>query len=765
MTPALTLLAAPCPPAAGPTHANLKVWLGPVALVALDAHALPSRTEVERQRWQAVLQTAPDPILLVHAATLLIHDANDVARALLGLRLPALLSEVLDEAGAARADRASPHPVQARLGDGGWTAVVVSRRSLVFGGTEWVVVTLHDPAAHRQADARLALQSLRHGLLARFGQLALEGPPPAELMAEAIELLQLGLKAELCRLLEATADDRVLHYVAGAGWDAAWIADGRFDAVAETEDRFSLGARESIRVDDFLVDRRFCSSPILAAHGVRSAVEALICGAGGSYGVLGAYAREPGRFDATSADFVKTIANTLAAALERRQAEERLLRLAQFDALTGLPNRHLYLDRLAQSLIDAEREKRSVAVLFVDLDRFKDVNDTLGHDIGDQVLCLMAERLRAAVRPGDTVGRLGGDEFTVTLAHLARVDDVAAVTRKIVALLAEPCKVGGHSVHLSASIGVGLYPIDGREADTLLKNADTAMYRAKEAGRNGYEFFLPQMNERALVRMGIESDLRRALERNEYRLHYQPKVDLLSGTISGMEALLRWAPAGRSLVSPVDFIPVLEDTGLIVAVGEWVVSTVCAQLRQWQAEGVPLRPVAVNLSARQFRQRDLDQVIGGILAASGIDPRLLELELTESTLMSDSQAAVQALRNMKALGIRLSVDDFGTGYSSLSYLKRFPLDALKIDRAFIRDVTTDAEDATIAKAIINLAHSLRLKVIAEGVETAEQLDFLRAHACDEIQGYYFSRPLSAEDMTAALRGGKRLPALLSLPNG
>ena len=310
-----------------------------------------------------------------------------------------------------------------------------------------------------------------------------------------------------------------------------------------------------------------------------------------------------------------------------------------------------------------------------------------------------------------------------------------------------------------------MYPIDGREADTLLKNADTAMYRAKEAGRNGYEFFLPEMNERAVVRMSLESDLRRALERNEYRLHYQPKVDLLSGTISGMEALLRWAPAGRSLVSPVDFIPVLEDTGLIVAVGEWVVSTVCAQLRQWQADGVPLRPVAVNVSARQFRQCDLDQVIGGILAASGIDPRLLELELTESTLMSDSEAAVQALRNMKALGIRLSVDDFGTGYSSLSYLKRFPLDALKIDRTFIRDVTTDAEDATIAKAVINLAHSLRLKVIAEGVETAEQLDFLRAHACDEIQGYYFSRPLSAEDMTAALRGDKRLPAVLLLPDG
>jgi len=360
------------------------------------------------------------------------------------------------------------------------------------------------------------------------------------------------------------------------------------------------------------------------------------------------------------------------------------------------------------------------------------------------------------VRSGDTVGRLGGDEFTVTLAHLARDDDAGKVARKIVNALAESFELGGHKLYVSASVGISVYPVDGREPDTLLKNADTAMYRAKESGRSTYQFYLPQMNERAVARMRIEADLRGALRRNEFLLYYQPKVDLASGEISGVEALLRWRPPGRDLVLPDQFISILEDTGLIVPIGEWVVTTVCAQIRRWQAEGVRPRPVAVNLSARQFRQTDLDEVIGGILSANAVDPALLELELTESTLMSDSEAAVQALRSMKGRGIRLALDDFGTGYSSLGYLKRFPLDALKIDRTFIRDVTSDPDDATIVLAIINLARSLKLKVVAEGVETEEQLTFLRAHGCDELQGYYLAQPLPVEQITCALRENRRL---------
>lgn len=624
-------------------------------------------------------------------------------------------------------------------------------------GDAWLIVqVVRDVTASKGIQRALQRQAVQHGLLARFGQFALENPPLHDLMGQSVDILRQGLGVELCRVLEAGPDDRILNQVAASGWTDRWMFEPVFDAVAETEDHFILGARESIVVIDFETELRIKPSPVLVEHGVRSAVEALICGAGGSYGVIGAYSTDRGRFGAESAHFVQSISNTLAAAIERKHSEDRLAYMAQFDALTGLPNRSMYLDRLGHTLIEAERDHLPVGVLFVDIDRFKNVNDTLGHGVGDQLLVEIAERLRCAVRPGDTVGRLGGDEFAIALAHLARVDDATLVAQKVVTSLAAPFQLGSHEVYVSASIGIGLYPIDGHEADELLRNADTAMYRAKESGRNAYQFYMPQMNERALARMLLESQLRGALDRREYLLHYQPKVNLSTGEISGMEALIRWQPAGRSLVPPDQFIPILEDTGLIIQVGEWVLATVCAQIRTWQSEGITARPVAVNLSARQFRQKNLAAELGSIIEASGVDPGLIELELTESSLMSDSEAAVQALMEIKTRGIRLSVDDFGTGYSSLAYLKRFPLDSLKIDRAFIRDVTTDVDDATIALTIINLARSLKLKVIAEGVETQEQLEFLRIHGCDEMQGYYFSRPLPVEQITAALHEGRRL---------
>ena len=395
-------------------------------------------------------------------------------------------------------------------------------------------------------------------------------------------------------------------------------------------------------------------------------------------------------------------------------------------------------------------------MLFIDLDRFKLVNDTLGHGIGDQLLIQVARRLQECVRGGDAIGRLGGDEFACVLSTLARPGDAALVAQKIVDALSQPFQLEGQEVYVSASVGIGIYPDDGADADTLLRSADTAMYRAKEQGRNAYQFYLPQMNAQAAERLQMQTQLRGALERGEFVLHYQPKVDLGSGAISGFEALLRWQHPLRGLVPPLQFISVLEETGLIIPVGEWVVRTVCEQLLRWQAEGVTPRPVAINLSARQFQQRHLDATIAAIVADTGVDAGLLEFELTESLLMSDAREAARILNNMRASGVRLSIDDFGTGYSSLAYLKRFPLDALKIDRAFIRDVTTDADDASIALAIINLAHSLKLKVVAEGVETAAQLEFLRARGCDEVQGFYFARPLVAADCTRALRDGRRL---------
>ena len=727
------------------------------------------------QQLRAAVEVTADAIFLIDAARMALVDVNAAACELSGYSRAELLAiapetlfsntresleaswRALAEGDESGANVESSH----RRADGVSLSVLIRRRAVRINDAWLIIKVVRDITARRRAERALQLQVMQQGLLARFGQLALENPPLPELMSQAIEIVQQGLSAEFSRLLEAGSDDMVLRHVAGRGWAERWLRDPCFDAVAETEDRFVLGARESIVISDFDAETRQLRSAILSAHDVRSAVEVLICGPGGAYGVIGAYSRSTGYFGVEAANFVQGVSNTLAAAIERKHTEDRLARMAQFDALTDLPNRSMYLDRLGHTLVEAERDKRPVGVLFVDIDRFKNVNDSFGHSVGDLLLVEIASRLQACVRPGDTVGRLGGDEFAVALAHLAHAEDAGAVAQKIVKAVARPYALGSQEVYVSASIGIGLFPNDGLEPDTLLRNADIAMYRAKESGRNAYQFYLPAMNERALGRMRLESELRGAVDRDEFILHYQPKVNLRTGRISGLEALLRWQPAGRALVPPGDFVPLLEDTGLIVPIGEWVIAKVCGQIRSWQADGLVPPPVAVNLSARQFRQDDLVASIAAILNYSGIDPELLELELTESSLMSNSEAAVLALRQIKALGVRLSLDDFGTGYSSLAYLKRFPLDALKIDREFIRDVGTGSDDGTIALAIINLARSLRLRVIAEGVESEAQLAFLRVNGCDEIQGYYFSRPLPVDAIGSVLRDGLRLalPAL------
>jgi diguanylate cyclase (GGDEF)-like protein/PAS domain S-box-containing protein len=443
---------------------------------------------------------------------------------------------------------------------------------------------------------------------------------------------------------------------------------------------------------------------------------------------------------------------------ERTEAEQRLAYLAQFDPLTGLPNRDLFQDRLEQTLAQARRNRWLVGVLLVNLDRFKNVNDTLGLGAGDRLLIQAAQRLGETVRSGDTVARFAADEFAVALSNLARADDASLVAHKVLDALGQPFDLDGHPVYVSASVGIAVFPEDGASGDVLLKNADAAKHRVKEQGRNGFQFYLPEMNERAAQRLQLETALRGALDRDEYLLHYQPKVSLSTGAISGFEALLRWQQPDRRLVSPARFIPVLEDTGLIVPVGDWVTSSACKQIKAWQTQGLGSRSVAVNLSARQFQQPDLDAVVARLFEETGVDPRLLELELTESLLMRDAEETVRVLKNLKSYGVRIAVDDFGTGYSSLAYLKRFPLDALKIDRAFVRDVNTDPDDAAIAIAVINLAHSLKLKVIAEGVETHAQLRFLREHGCDEIQGYVFEKPMPADECARLLTEDRRLSA-------
>ena len=616
--------------------------------------------------------------------------------------------------------------------------------------------TITDITAQILAAESAASQTARQNLITAFGQFALQNPEFEELITEADRTIEKGLRPQYSRYLSLEADQQTLHYRAGSGWHSAWAEQMNYDAVIETEDRFSIGARETILIDDYRAETRYHPSPIIQDHGIRSAVEVLVWGLNGPYGLLGAYSRTAGAFGRESVDFLLGIKNTLAAAIDRRCAEDRLAYLAQFDALTGLPNRNLYLDRLRQTLRHTDRDKRSVGVVFVDVDRFKSVNDKLGHSGGDEVLTQVAVRLQDCVRPDDTVARLSGDEFALVLDHLAKPEDASLVADRVITSLARPFRAHGHEVYVSASLGISIAPADGSDPATLLKNADMAMYRAKQAGRNTYRFFLPEMNARAAERLQTETELRGALERREFVLHYQPKVAISTGLISGFEALLRWNHPKRGLVGPTEFISVLEDTGLINEVGEWVVTQVCDQIRTWQAAGLEVRPIAVNLSARQFNQNDLDASIRRILDETKIDPGLLEFELTESLLMSDSEDAVRILDNMRKCGIRLSVDDFGTGYSSLAYLKRFPLDSLKIDRTFIRHITADSGDARIAEAIISLAHSLKLKVVAEGVETEAQLAFLREHACDEMQGYLFARPMPAEECARAIRDGWRL---------
>jgi diguanylate cyclase (GGDEF)-like protein/PAS domain S-box-containing protein len=431
----------------------------------------------------------------------------------------------------------------------------------------------------------------------------------------------------------------------------------------------------------------------------------------------------------------------------------KISELAQHDVLTGLPNRAYLNDRISQAITNAHRHGSKFAVLFLDLDNFKHINDSLGHPIGDTLLQSVARRLVSCVRDSDTVSRQGGDEFVVLLSEVAHAKNAAPCAQKLLTMLKAPNFVGHHSLEVSASIGISIYPEDGQDPETLIKTADTAMYQAKKNGRNNYKFFEEEMNIRAVERQSIEEDLRGALERQEFVLQYQPKINLRTGAITGAEALIRWLHPHRGMVSPLMFVPVAEDSGLILPIGMWVRREACQQARAWQDAGFPPLPVAVNISVVEFRDQNFLASVRAILKETRLEPCRLELELTESVLMQHVDTSTSVLQQLKAMGVRLAVDDFGTGYSSLSYLRRFPIDALKIDRSFVHEITSNPDDATIVRAVISMGRSLNHCVIAEGVETREQCTFLQDQQCDQGQGYYFSRPVFPAQFAKLLETG------------
>ena len=433
---------------------------------------------------------------------------------------------------------------------------------------------------------------------------------------------------------------------------------------------------------------------------------------------------------------------------------------AEHDLLTGLPNRRLLHDRVSQSIALARRDMKQVAVLYLDLDGFKHINDSLGHPIGDQVLQSVAKRLVDCVRGTDTVSRQGGDEFIILLSEVRQPEDAAVMAHRMLTVVAQAHSVDQRHLHVTTSIGISVFPEDGQDADALIKNADTAMYQAKENGRQSYQFFKPAMYTRAVERHSVEEGLRRALERHEFALHYQPIIDLATGELTGAEALLRWAHPTRGLLLPAQFIPIAEDCGLIVPIGKWVLHQACEQARAWAKAGLPATTMAVNVSAMEFADENFLNGLFSVLSATGIEPRLLQLELTESVLMKRAEASAGVLQYLREWGVKVAIDDFGTGYSSLSYLRRFTVDALKIDQSFVHQISTGGRDAAIVTAVISLARNLDLTVVAEGVETREEFDFLLAHDCDEAQGYYFGRPMPPREFSRLLEDGMKLATIM-----
>ncbi|RUV68543.1 EAL domain-containing protein, partial [Mesorhizobium sp. M5C.F.Cr.IN.023.01.1.1] len=615
----------------------------------------------------------------------------------------------------------------------------------IFG----LVGIARDITARKQADV------LRDGQ-AHILEMIATSAPLEDVLDRLMRLVESQLTGIFGSVLLLDKDGGHLHH--GAAPSLSKDYTSAIDGVATGPKVGSCGTaahrREPVIVADIMQDPLWEDyRELAAAHGYRSCWSTPILSHQGA--VLGVFAmysmtvREPTDAETRLIDFTTRIAGI---AIERKLAEDRIHFMANHDALTGLPNRALLEDRLSQAILYAQRYDRWVTVVFIDLDNFKLVNDTLGHNAGDELLKTVAARMVECVRATDTVVRLGGDEFVIVLFDQpTNVDLIAETLQKIRMAIAEPVRLGAHRLRATASIGIASYPKDGTNPDALLANADAAMYRAKEFGRDNFQFYAPEFNTTAHEKFVLQEELRNALVRSEFTLVYQPQVDLRSGQVFAVEALVRWNHPTRGTIPPTAFIPTAEETGLIVPIGDWVLHEACRQAKAWQDAGLPPMTVCVNVSARQFRERNLISRVVNALTESGLEAGYLELEVTESLIMQDIDLAVATMNELQSLGVQISIDDFGTGYSSLSALKTFPVARLKIDKSFINDLAADENDQAVASAVISLGQKLHLRVIAEGVETDDQVAFLRKNNCDEMQGYHFSKPVSASDIEELLR--------------
>jgi diguanylate cyclase (GGDEF)-like protein len=629
-------------------------------------------------------------------------------------------------------------------GDGERISVEIHASYLALDGEEFIIAYARDITDQVRSEGMLALQ---HDVLAGIAA-GHSLSQTLDLLTRRVEALTEGPRCTILLLEDG-------HLYNGASPSVPSEFTKSINGLAIGPDVGCCGAAaylgETVETVDIAQDPHWKSARDAAeAAGLRACWSTPIHARDGRVlGTFALYYGEPRSVGEYDRRVVESVTHLAGIAIEHHATESRIHALAFFDPLTGLPNRSLLVDRVELALARAEREGSSVALLFIDLDRFKTINDSLGHAVGDRFLCAISSRLEEVVRDCDTVCRQGGDEFVVMLPD-CDATGAALVAEKLIASVMETVTIDKHRLSGSASVGISLYPDDAKDYDDLLKHADTAMYRAKEAGRNGYRFYRTKMNEETAERLEVENELRQALQRGDLSLYYQPQVHIGDGGIYGLEALLRWSHATWGMVSPARFIPVAEDSGLIDAIGAWVLDEACRQMNEWQETGVPVPRIAINLSARQFRHEDVPTLVADALWKHGVEPTRLTLEITESLMMHD-ESTLAALTALDEMGVTLAVDDFGTGYSSLGYLKRFPVSELKLDQTFVRDLGEDEEDCALASAVVRIVQSLRLTVVAEGVETAEQLSFLRDEGCHVAQGYYFARPMPAAELVRWLQ--------------